>query len=252
MLKKPIAVATLLAMLFVSMASGQARRWQPRAYQEDKPHKSGAMGIMVLGVRMDNPASLADADGDYVSMLFSEHGSLYTAADQIHLDIDQLGATASWVAVGADTAALTTSTTHVSSHDVSTSLSLNKTGATVADASYKKTIAPVDASSLAGTGLVDFYVKTTDLSNISEVFIRIGTDSSNYDEYAIDPEDFSTADLVKEINHSDVLYIPERKKAVEFLQKELIAGDLLLLFTAGDAIEINVQLEQAFSNQGNI
>lgn len=66
------------------------------------------------------------------------------------------------------------------------------------------------------------------------------------------PEDFSTADLVKEINHSDVLYIPERKKAVEFLQKELIAGDLLLLFTAGDAIEINVQLEQAFSDQGII
>jgi UDP-N-acetylmuramate--alanine ligase len=64
------------------------------------------------------------------------------------------------------------------------------------------------------------------------------------------PEDFSTADLVQEINHPDVLYIPERKKAVDFLQKELSAGDLLLLFTAGDAIEINVQLEQVLSGQG--
>jgi len=64
------------------------------------------------------------------------------------------------------------------------------------------------------------------------------------------PEDFSTADLVQEINHSDVLYMPERKKAVDFLQKELSAGDLLLLFTAGDAIEINVQLEQVLSGQG--
>jgi UDP-N-acetylmuramate--alanine ligase len=66
------------------------------------------------------------------------------------------------------------------------------------------------------------------------------------------PEDFSIADLVKEINHSDVLYIPERKKAFDLLQKELCAGDLLLIFTAGDAIEINVQLEQVFSDQGNI
>jgi len=64
------------------------------------------------------------------------------------------------------------------------------------------------------------------------------------------PEDFSTADLVQEINHSDVLFIPEMEKAVEFLQKELSAGDLLLLFTAGDAIEINVQLEQVLSAPG--
>ncbi|MCK4490596.1 MAG: hypothetical protein KAU23_10065, partial [Anaerolineales bacterium] len=63
------------------------------------------------------------------------------------------------------------------------------------------------------------------------------------------PEDFSTADLVQEINHSDVLYIPERKKAFAFLHKELRAGDLLLIFTAGDAIEINVQLEQVLSDQ---
>ncbi len=64
------------------------------------------------------------------------------------------------------------------------------------------------------------------------------------------PEDFSTADLVQEINHSDVLYIPEIKKAFDFLHKELRAGDLLLIFTAGDAIEINVQLEQVLSDQG--
>lgn len=61
------------------------------------------------------------------------------------------------------------------------------------------------------------------------------------------PADFSISELVDEIKHSSVNFIPENKKVYEFLLKELRSGDLLLIFTAGDAIDINVQLEQSLS-----
>jgi UDP-N-acetylmuramate--alanine ligase len=61
------------------------------------------------------------------------------------------------------------------------------------------------------------------------------------------PAGFSITELVDEINHSNVFFIPENKKAYEFLLKELRSGDLLLICTAGDAIDINVQLERSLS-----
>jgi UDP-N-acetylmuramate--alanine ligase len=58
------------------------------------------------------------------------------------------------------------------------------------------------------------------------------------------PDDFDIKDLVKTIKKKDTQHIPEIKDAVEYLLKELSPGDLLLVFTAGDAIEINVSLEK--------
>ena len=62
-----------------------------------------------------------------------------------------------------------------------------------------------------------------------------------------EPAGFAITDLVNEINHSNVNFIPENKKAYEFLLKELRSGDLLLIFSAGDAIDINVQLERSLT-----
>ena len=61
------------------------------------------------------------------------------------------------------------------------------------------------------------------------------------------PEGFKTIDLVKAINNSDARFIPDKNKAVAYLLKELIPGDVLLVFTAGDAIEINDELERTMS-----
>jgi UDP-N-acetylmuramate--alanine ligase len=62
-----------------------------------------------------------------------------------------------------------------------------------------------------------------------------------------EPAGFLITDLVNEINHSNVNFIPENKKAYDYLLKELRSGDLLLIFTAGDAIDINVQLERSLT-----
>ena len=58
------------------------------------------------------------------------------------------------------------------------------------------------------------------------------------------PEDFEIKELARTINREDVHYIPEIKNATEYLSKELSPGDLLLVFTAGDAIEITDSLER--------
>ena len=61
------------------------------------------------------------------------------------------------------------------------------------------------------------------------------------------PEGFSTANLVKKIKGTNVNFLPGKEQALDYLLKELNAGDLLLIFSAGDAIEINQQLEQVLS-----
>jgi UDP-N-acetylmuramate--alanine ligase len=58
------------------------------------------------------------------------------------------------------------------------------------------------------------------------------------------PEDFQMLDLVNAIQHDNVLFLPALDQAAAYLEGELRAGDMLLIFTAGDAIEINDRVEK--------
>jgi UDP-N-acetylmuramate--alanine ligase len=61
------------------------------------------------------------------------------------------------------------------------------------------------------------------------------------------PEDFDIRELVDKIKKEKVEFIPENKNAAEYLSDELSPGDLLLVFTAGDAIEITDSLERVLA-----
>jgi UDP-N-acetylmuramate--alanine ligase len=63
------------------------------------------------------------------------------------------------------------------------------------------------------------------------------------------PEGFRISDLVSSIKHDRVQHVPGIEQAVELLKFELQPADLLLVFTAGDAIEINQQIEKYLSAQ---
>jgi UDP-N-acetylmuramate--alanine ligase len=63
------------------------------------------------------------------------------------------------------------------------------------------------------------------------------------------PEGFRISDLVSSIKHDRVQHVPGIEQAVELLKFELQPADLLLVFTAGDAIEINQQIEKHLSAQ---
>jgi UDP-N-acetylmuramate--alanine ligase len=58
------------------------------------------------------------------------------------------------------------------------------------------------------------------------------------------PDDFQMLDLVNAIQHDNVLYLRSNDLAAAYLEDELGAGDMLLIFTAGDAIEINDRVER--------
>lgn len=112
--------------------------------------------------------------------------------DQVHIAIDQLSATASWAA-STDAAGIAQESDHVPTHGVTNSLSIDKTGTSVPEASYGKTLgATVDGSVLGGDSTATFYVRHANYTNVNAVFIRIGTDASNYMEFAVDPSELST------------------------------------------------------------
>jgi len=58
------------------------------------------------------------------------------------------------------------------------------------------------------------------------------------------PGDFQISGLVNAIQHENVLYLRSNDLAAAYLEDELRAGDMLLIFTAGDAIEINDRVER--------
>jgi UDP-N-acetylmuramate--alanine ligase len=66
-----------------------------------------------------------------------------------------------------------------------------------------------------------------------------------------EPSDFSITGLVEAIKGVPAIHLPGRNEVIEYLKKELLPGDVLLIFSAGDAIEINQELESYLSAQGN-
>jgi UDP-N-acetylmuramate--alanine ligase len=58
------------------------------------------------------------------------------------------------------------------------------------------------------------------------------------------PDGFQILDLVNAIQHKNVLYLPDHDQVAAYLEDQLRAGDMLLIFTAGDAIEINDRVEK--------
>jgi len=105
-----------------------------------------------------------------------------------YLELDELHGTD----VGDWTAALPTTIAscpeHIPHETKLNAIELDKAGDTSATALFSRTIS-VDASSFLGPTSIEWAVYHADFANIETVFLRIGTDSSNYHEYAFDPDD---------------------------------------------------------------
>ncbi len=165
---------------------------------------------------MYNKTTICDADGNPINAATNENLALLIAAlggagdvadvdgnqhsqlryigeniDQVHIEVDDLDAIASWAA-STDASGIAQETIHVPDHSLANSLSFDKAAGTVVEASYGKTIDSTDASVLGGDALITWFVKHGDFTNVASVFIRLGTDASNYNQYGMDPVDFST------------------------------------------------------------
>ena len=138
---------------------------------------------------LDNKHGTTGADADTAGTRAAQLRYIGDNIDELHVNLDNLDATASWAA-STDATGITQETDHVAAHDITNSLSMDKS-ATVAEGSYGKTITSVDASVMAGDAVITFYVKHINFTNVANVFVRIGSSDANYEQYQVDPAEFS-------------------------------------------------------------
>jgi UDP-N-acetylmuramate--alanine ligase len=58
------------------------------------------------------------------------------------------------------------------------------------------------------------------------------------------PQDYSASEVVRQINHSDVHFIPDFTSASDYLTSKMQKGDVLLVLSAGDADQISARVLQ--------
>lgn len=153
---------------------------------EDAPHSSGDIGVAMLGVynTLDDTGIGADTDGDYVMPRFDVRGRLRVSPGSLFI-IDTFTATTGWGVVNDATANIATDLFHVLAAN---SLEFDKVdGSGFTDAMIEKTVPSFNAFALVtGAIFIQFFVNLPDVSDVVNYIVRMGTDSSNYNEWRID------------------------------------------------------------------
>jgi hypothetical protein len=111
-------------------------------------------------------------------------GGLQVAPEQHHL-IDEMDVTTGWSALSNDTLNLATTTKHVLGTAALTFDKVDGADNTVF-AAIEKTITSVDLGNPSPHDVIQTACYIPDLTDVSYVFIRLGTDSSNYNEWRIE------------------------------------------------------------------
>lgn len=157
---------------------------------EDAAHTTGDVGVLALAVRKDGVAEALSDDGDYTPLQVNEDGIL-KAESQQHLHIDECEATVGWSVLGNDTGSFATTTNHTWGANA---LEFDKadSGDDTVFAGIQKTLSSVDFNAYEKGGgffLWNLYIST--IADIDYAFLRLGTDSSNYNEFRVAGTDLS-------------------------------------------------------------
>jgi len=156
---------------------------------EDAVHASGDTGVMILGVRNDSLVALA-ADGKYHPLTIDSHAGLHTSPEH-SIILDELEEITGWTALNTDTTGITTNADHISG---AASIEFDKVNgdANTIFAGIQKTIAATDLSLFHIHESIHLAINLSALTNVAYVFVRLGTDSSNYNEWRIQDDDLTT------------------------------------------------------------
>lgn len=165
-------------------------------------------GVLVLAKHEENAAHIEGAEGDYVHFHVGELGALWVSPEQKN-HLDEMDATAGWAVLGNDAANLATTTKHLTGTAALTFDKVNGAANTVI-AGIAKTITTLDLGliNLHDIIQVGFYIPS--LANVSYVFCRVGTDSTNYNEWRVPDTDLTAATFeiaglsVGDANHSGI------------------------------------------------
>jgi len=140
-------------------------------------------GVAILVKHTADQVRTIVADGDYELLETDSLGSLHVNAESHHV-FDTFNATTGWSALSTDTLNLATTTKHVTGTNALTFDKVDGAANTIF-ACIQKTLTSVDLGDVSAHDLLQgtFYLPT--LTDVSYVFLRLGTDSSNYNEWRI-------------------------------------------------------------------
>lgn len=143
-------------------------------------------GVALLAKHEGDTAHVTVTDGDYDIVRMSEFGALHVEPEQHHV-IDQMDVTTGWAALGNDTLNLATTKKHVLGTDALTFDKVDGLANTVFGA-IEKTFSSINLGGLSPHDIIQTVVFMSSVAAVDYVFVRLGTDSSNYNEWRIDGE----------------------------------------------------------------
>lgn len=149
-------------------------------------------GVALFGIYNDADGVLSESDGDYVPLSLTHFKEVRTR-DQRAIDIANCNASTDYTVLGNDTANLANSTNHVFGTGAITFDKVNGAANTVF-AGVSKTFTAINISEIfeAG-GFVGLGAYLPSLTNVVNVFLRIGTDASNYNCWTWAASDLTAA-----------------------------------------------------------
>lgn len=158
---------------------------------------SADVGVALLAKHQGNSNHVSVDDGDYDILRTSEFGALHTEPEQ-HIVIDDmdalLGNGGTWAAIDSDTTGVASSTKHVLG---SASVEFDKVdgAANSGIGGVTKALTSIDLGGLSPHDIFQCVVQvgaTTELDGGSAFFfLRLGTDSTDYNEWRIDGIEFT-------------------------------------------------------------
>lgn len=146
-------------------------------------------GIAMLGRQSSDTAHLATAEGDYDVVRLSGFGALHVEPEQHHV-LDGMNATTGWAALGNDTLNLATTLIHVVGSNALTFDKVDGAADTIFGG-IEKTLTSIDLGTPAPHDILQTVAFWSDVSAVSYVFLRLGTDATNYNEWRIDGTDLT-------------------------------------------------------------
>ena len=160
----------------------------------DSAKGSTDTGVVILVEHVNESHKSPVAESDWDNLHMGELGGLYVEPEQ-HNHFDELGSTSGWTALGNDTLNLATTKKHLSGTDALTFDKVNGAANTVF-AGIQKTITSVDLGDIDLHDTIQTVCYLSSISNVNYVFIRIGTDSTNYNEWRVGVGELTAGEFI--------------------------------------------------------
>lgn len=149
------------------------------------------IGVGLLAKHKEDQVHLSSADGDYDILTLDSLGSLHVNAEAHHV-FDGMNSASGWTVLGNDAANLATTKKHATGTDALTFDKVNGAANTTI-AGIQKTLSSVDLGAVSPHDLLQTAFYIPDLTDVSYIFLRLGTDNTNYNEWRISDTSLTAA-----------------------------------------------------------